>query len=765
MTTVAFIVNGDPSSAVGHRARAFADRLRGPHDVRILYRSRRKIFSVFRLAAELLRWRPQVCYVLDIAYSGVAAGVLCKGLTGNRLIIDSGDAITDLAYSLGRGPLGIALTRGLEGLAYAAADGVVVRGTGHKEWLAGRNVWSEVIPDGVECDQVAPLDVADLRRQYGLDGVLTVGLVGSSVWSERLGICYGWDLVEVIRLLKDYPIKGVLIGDGSGLEVLRSRCREYGIEDRVLFLGRLPCEQLPRYLGLIDVCLSTQTNDRVGQVRTTGKLPLYLAAGRYVLASRVGEAARVLDDEMLVEYEGIVDPNYPQKLADRLRPLLADRALLERRAGHVSLAREKFDYDVLARRVEGVIEGVTGAAPATRNGTVHAGRPLKLAVLCDFPEEGWPSMDLAAEMVLRELHARHAGQFDAVRVCPPFRRRAGLVPGFWRSDPAHNADRLVNRLWDYPRHLRWAGKFDLFHVCDHSYAQLVHALPPGRTGVFCHDLDAFRSVLEPGQESRPAWFRAMARHVLAGLQKAAVVFYSTQAVRRSIEDHGLIDPARLVEAPYGVSAEFVAEGPETAAVATATGGRPFVLHVGSCIRRKRVDVLLDVFASLRRQHADLQLVQVGGEWTAAQRDQIVRLGLTPAVIQLRNLERRELADFYRRAAVVLQPSEAEGFGLPIIEALACGAAVVASDLPVLREVGGEAAVYCPVADVGAWHAAVAGLLAEAGAAPPREARLARARRYSWETQARTIAEAYLRLAESSWPLIQAPADGVQSGLA
>jgi hypothetical protein len=51
----------------------------------------------------------------------------------------------------------------------------------------------------------------------------------------------------------------------------------------------------------MDICLSTQTNDVVGWVRTTGKLPLYLAAGRYVLASRVGEAARVLPEEMLVD--------------------------------------------------------------------------------------------------------------------------------------------------------------------------------------------------------------------------------------------------------------------------------------------------------------------------------------------------------------------------------------------------------------------------------------------------------------------------------
>src|SRR5262249_21558419 len=246
----------------------------------------------------------------------------------------------------------------LETLSVKAADRLVVRGSYHKEWLAQRGLCAEVIQDGVDCSQVTPLRVEDLRRQYHLEGVLTIGLVGSSIWSTRLRTCYGWDLVEVIRLLRDRPVRGVLIGDGSGLPVLQERCRSYGIEDRVLFLGRIPFDQLPRYLNLIDVCLSTQTNDLVGQVRTTGKLPLYLAAGRYVLASKVGEAARVLDEEMLVDYEGQVDPLYPNKLAERIRRLLDDRRLLDRRSRNVDLAREKFDFGVLAKKMEQVIDEV-----------------------------------------------------------------------------------------------------------------------------------------------------------------------------------------------------------------------------------------------------------------------------------------------------------------------------------------------------------------------------------------------------------------------
>ena len=132
------------------------------------------------------------------------------------------------------------------------------------------------------------------------------------------------------------------------------------------------------------------------------------------------------------------------------------------------------------------------------------------------------------------------------------------------------------------------------------------------------------------------------------------------------------------------------------------GGRPWVLHVGTCITRKRIDVLLDVVAAVRETVPDLRLVKVGGEWTADHRERIARLGLAGAITHVTGLTRVELAEVYRRAAVVLVPSGAEGFGLPVIEALACGAAVVASDIPALREAGGPAAAYAPVGDVGAW---------------------------------------------------------------
>jgi glycosyltransferase involved in cell wall biosynthesis len=362
-TSIAFIVNGGYESAMGFRARDLAARL-PQYNIRIAYRSQRKILSILGLFAFLTHTRPAATYVFDISYSGVLSAVVYRILSGNSLIIETGDAIVELARSNGRrGRLGLWLTRLLEDTAFRQADRVVVRGSFHKEWLSGRGIDAEVIQDGVDTSRFTPEEAGDLRKEYQLDAALTVGLVGSSIWSEKLQMCYGWELVELVRLLKDKPVKGVMIGNGSGIPHLKARCREYGIEDRIVFLDYVPYEHLPRYLGLIDVCLSTQTNDLVGQVRTTGKLPVYLAAGRYVLASNVGEAARVLDKEMLVDYDGVKDANYPSKLAERIQNILEHPEILTRAHDQIALAKATFDYSVLSPRLHQCLQETLAFGP------------------------------------------------------------------------------------------------------------------------------------------------------------------------------------------------------------------------------------------------------------------------------------------------------------------------------------------------------------------------------------------------------------------
>jgi glycosyltransferase involved in cell wall biosynthesis len=380
--------------------------------------------------------------------------------------------------------------------------------------------------------------------------------------------------------------------------------------------------------------------------------------------------------------------------------------------------------------------------------------PIRLGLLFDFAEERWPSMDLVGDMILDHMNAVGGG-VAAERVRPPFRRllsRPGSTAG-----TAFNADRIWNRYAEYPRVVKGLvrrGGLDLYHLVDHSYAQLVHALPPGRAVVTCHDLDTFRCLLDPPAEPRPRWFRALTRRTLTGLQKAALVACVSGATRDTLRAHGLVSDDRLAVVPNGVADEFSPD-PDPAADAEAARllgpawpvGPPEILYVGSNIPRKRVDVLLAVFAEVRRSAPRARLVKVGGPLAPGQEKLARDLGVFNAVAFPPFLDRRVLAAVYRRAAVVLQPSEAEGFGLPVAEAMACGAAVVASDLPTLREVGGDAATYRPVGDIPAWSSCVLEVLAEHRERPDarhsrRDAGLARSSLFRWSAHAGRLIELY-----------------------
>lgn len=351
-------------------------------------------------------------------------------------------------------------------------------------------------------------------------------------------------------------------------------------------------------------------------------------------------------------------------------------------------------------------------------------------------------MDLCADQLLAQLPTTSLAVSD---LAAPFRRRAQRLPVVGAKNAAFNADRLFNRHFTLLQFLRArAREFDFFHIVDHSYAHAVLALPPGRAGVYCHDLDAFRSLLEPAQERRPWWFRKLARRTLRGLQAAAVVFHNSREVGRQLVDVGLVPAEKLIHAPLGVSSEFTPNG---VPVELPSPGPPprFLLHVGSHIPRKRIDVLLDVFAAVLKVVPDLRLVQVGPTWAPTFARQIERLGLESQIVRFLDLSRQQLAELYRRAEVVLVPSEAEGFGLPVIEALACGATVIASDIPVLREVGGDVVRFCAVGDIPAWANSVTMAIGHPTRMPTLHERLQRASLYSWKRHAEIIAEAYQRL--------------------
>ncbi len=355
---IAVIVNDTAGGPIAARARQIYLPLAQHHTVEVRYRETSRLAATLAFARCVREFRPDLACVLNTGYPGVIAGVLGRSLLGTRLLVDTGDVSRNLLRSAGANPISCELAGAVEYSALHRADIIVVRGTKHKEHLHHR-VKAPVhwVPDGVDTSVFHPFDAADQRRKLGIaPDQVAVCALGSIIWSAKTRSCFGWDLVEAMQFLSDVRAVGVIIGDGSGLPALKKRSEELGLLDRIIFTNRVPYQELPEYLNAMDICISTQTNDLVGQVRTTGKLPLYLACGKYVLASDVGEASLILPADMRIPFHGSHDNQYPPRLAERIRALIGSGAFRGQDRSMAEIARTRFDASMLADRMRGIVD-------------------------------------------------------------------------------------------------------------------------------------------------------------------------------------------------------------------------------------------------------------------------------------------------------------------------------------------------------------------------------------------------------------------------
>jgi glycosyltransferase involved in cell wall biosynthesis len=382
-----------------------------------------------------------------------------------------------------------------------------------------------------------------------------------------------------------------------------------------------------------------------------------------------------------------------------------------------------------------------------------AHRRLRVAIVADLLAEGWPSMDLTADMLTAELAARHHEQIEARLVRP------GFVPiTAWATSTRGRMptrDRILNRYWLYRRALpgvrRWA---DVFHVLDHSYAHLVNHLPAVRTLVTCHDVDALIRHRQDGADASrlPAF---LADRTARGLAQAARIVCPSRATADALDALGVVSADRIAIVPNGVDRPSCSDS-KLAAMAIELLGPPgaFIdlLHVGSTIPRKRIDLLLDVFAAVAAEIPRARLVRVGGPFTERDTRQIESLGISHRILVLPVLERDALLAVYRHVALLLSTSEREGFCLPVAEALAAGTPVVVPDLPVFREVAADAGEFITGADPTAWSRAIAALIAEREHDGVRwqahvTRALSRSRSFSWSNYADAMVAQYESLAD------------------
>jgi len=279
--------------------------------------------------------------------------------------------------------------------------------------------------------------------------------------------------------------------------------------------------------------------------------------------------------------------------------------------------------------------------------------------------------------------------------------------------PASHALRTAWSRAGRPAVERFTGPLDAFLFSEWMY-------PAQRRGVRAtvfHDLVPFH---------HPEWCtpRTVSMHTSKGRNAAAtcdVVFANSRFTATDLVETLGIDEERVVHAPPGLEPGLEPEG-----WAAQLGG-PAILGLGTIEPRKNIARLVEAWRLL---DGELGLTLVGGEGWGDRPDladpRICRLGYVDG----------DLGSLYRGAAVLVYPSLYEGFGMPIVEAMACGTPVVASDHPSLDEACGGAAVRVDPLDVEAIAAGIREALARRDELVPLG--LVHAARFSWERTGATM---------------------------
>lgn len=254
---------------------------------------------------------------------------------------------------------------------------------------------------------------------------------------------------------------------------------------------------------------------------------------------------------------------------------------------------------------------------------------------------------------------------------------------------------------------------------------------------------------DPGLHSpvKSRFFRAW---TAAALRRADRCVVPSRATARELAAVACADPAKLEVIHHGVDVDRfhppLAEEVAAARTAVGLGSTPYVAFLGALEPRKNVPALIRGFAQAVRGRTDPPALVLAGQpgWDTRVAEALDSVPHRIRVIRAGYLPFELLAGFLGGAELVAYPSLGEGFGLPVLEAMACGACVLTTDRLALPEVGGDAVAYCGVsaAEVAA---AVADLLDD----PGRRSELAtaaerRAKEFSWATSAELHREAYAR---------------------
>ncbi|MFZ2299823.1 MAG: glycosyltransferase family 1 protein [Candidatus Moraniibacteriota bacterium] len=305
-------------------------------------------------------------------------------------------------------------------------------------------------------------------------------------------------------------------------------------------------------------------------------------------------------------------------------------------------------------------------------------------------------------------------------------------------------NRFVWNLWTLPNYL-FQNAIDVFHT-----QYILPLCSPRRTGIAVHIHDvSFRA-----HPALIGWTDRLFLSLLIprSLRRAALIIAPSQFTKDEIVRYYGIDSAKITVIPNAIGEEFLESIPEDPASDRAIREKyhlpeKFIIAVGTLQPRKNIPFLINAFAALRKRLPDMGLVLVGNR-DAHHTDTHIQQAiathhLDAAVVFPGFIEQQDLPRVVRLATICAVPSLYEGFGIPMLEAMSQGVPVAAADIPSLREVGGEAALYFdPVSIASCAEKLYTLSIDQKKRQALRSAGKERLRRYSWQGSAQALLQAY-----------------------